>query len=257
MQGAGPAPPDSEVSFGASYACLALSVLAGVLFSGYSVVLVFALEALALVLIAKNTEGLQTRIPVLKSSNKAVAVAGAATRLLRLPLLAALLLGSSVGIASAQSSSYCQAGQSPQFSMGFASLRAQVGPVMGSAIQCEHPNSANGDMLQSTTTGLAFYRKSTNTPTFTDGYYHWGLTAQGLVAWVGADVDPAGPLQNPAPAPHLALPAPLRGIRRWERPLTPVMRLRCMDIRRRFASTRPRRGRSSLRSGFRFPIGGC
>jgi hypothetical protein len=44
--------------------------------------------------------------------------------------------------------------------------------------------------LQQTTTGLAFWRKATNTPTFTDGSRHWALTSGGLVAWTGPSVDP-------------------------------------------------------------------
>jgi hypothetical protein len=44
--------------------------------------------------------------------------------------------------------------------------------------------------LQETSTGLAFYRASTNTPTFTDGFQHWALTAFGLVNWTGAAIDP-------------------------------------------------------------------
>jgi hypothetical protein len=35
------------------------------------------------------------------------------------------------------------------------------------------PVAAAADTLQQTTTGLAFSRASTNTPTFTDGANHW------------------------------------------------------------------------------------
>ena len=70
---------------------------------------------------------------------------------------------------------YCRTGEAPYFALGFAAL-AQSGVPMGSSLECEHANPANGDTLQKTSTGLAFYRKSTNTPTFTDGYNHWGLT---------------------------------------------------------------------------------
>jgi hypothetical protein len=117
-------------------------------------------------------------------------------------LLAALLL-SLGGIASpvaAQSAPFCAPGQAPQFVFGFAALRQIIGPAMGEAIECEHPNSANGDTLQRTTTGLAFYRKSTNTPTFTDGWRHWALLRAGVVAWSGSDIDPPGVALPPAPA---------------------------------------------------------
>jgi len=78
---------------------------------------------------------------------------------------------------------FCEPGQEPQFSSGFAALREELGDAMGTPTECEHPNSSNGDTLQATTKGLAFYRKSTNTPTFTDGSTHWGITSDGLISW--------------------------------------------------------------------------
>jgi hypothetical protein len=58
---------------------------------------------------------------------------------------------------------------------------------MGEPVECEHANSDNGDTLQQTSTGLAIYRQSTNAPEFTDGWNHWTLNPQGLVAWSGTD----------------------------------------------------------------------
>lgn len=85
----------------------------------------------------------------------------------------------------------CQAGQAPSFVLGFATLRQHVGPAMGEAVTCEFPDpNGTGDVHQQTTTGLAFWRKATNTPTFTDGYRHWAWTPEGLVAWTGDSVDP-------------------------------------------------------------------
>jgi hypothetical protein len=96
------------------------------------------------------------------------------------------------GSASAQGASFCKPGEVPAFTFGFAALKAQLGPNMGAPVECAHPNDANGDVLQNTTSGLSFWRKSTNTPTFTDGYRHWGLTPNGMVAWVGSAIDPPG-----------------------------------------------------------------
>lgn len=92
--------------------------------------------------------------------------------------------------ALAQSAPFCAPGAAPTFVQGFAQLKAQLGDIMGSPTECEHTNGANGDVLQQTTTGLAFWRKSTNTATFTDGYRHWALTGRGLLTWVGDSVDP-------------------------------------------------------------------
>jgi Raf kinase inhibitor-like YbhB/YbcL family protein len=87
---------------------------------------------------------------------------------------------------------FCQPGQPSQFLSGFAALKAQLGDLMGDPVECEHTNPENGDTLQHTTTGLAFYRKSTSTPTFTDGWEHWAETTTGWISWAGTSVDPPG-----------------------------------------------------------------
>ncbi|MBV8718103.1 MAG: hypothetical protein JOZ65_23800 [Chloroflexi bacterium] len=110
--------------------------------------------------------------------------------LLAVSVLAASLVASSS--ASAQAASFCDAGQAPAFEFGFADLKYALGYIMGDPLECEHPNSANGDTLQQTTTGLAIYRQATNTPEFTDGWNHWALMDQGLTAWTDAEQPAAG-----------------------------------------------------------------
>ncbi|MBI4493058.1 MAG: hypothetical protein HY690_09715 [Chloroflexi bacterium] len=85
---------------------------------------------------------------------------------------------------------YCGPGQTPRFQSGFAMLQEQLGSKMGLPRECEHSNPDNGDALQKTSTGLSIYRKSTNTPTFTNGSEHWALTPEGPLYWAGASVDP-------------------------------------------------------------------
>jgi len=99
----------------------------------------------------------------------------------------------------------CAPGQSPQFVFGFAVLRERVGPVMGDPTTCEYADpNGTGDVLQKTTTGLAFWRKSTNTPTFTTGVGHFALTPASpltVVYWDGPSIDPppnAAPPQGAA-----------------------------------------------------------
>ena len=112
---------------------------------------------------------------------------------------------------------YCAPGQEPEFQFGFAFLKSQLGDLMGEPLECEHANPENGDTLQQTTTGLSFYRKSTNTPTFTDGWNHWAWTGQGLVYWTGSSVDPPvsadggtpTPVPTPTPSVEPGLPTPL------------------------------------------------
>ncbi len=88
---------------------------------------------------------------------------------------------------------FCPAGQAAQFHFGFAELRRQLGDTMGTPVECEHVSSANGDTVQQTSTGLAIYRKSSNTPIFTNGWRHWALTTRGLVVWDGESTDPPTP----------------------------------------------------------------
>ncbi len=85
---------------------------------------------------------------------------------------------------------YCNRGQTPRFQFGFAALKAAIGAPMGEPVECEHTEVATGDAHQRTTTGLSFYRKNTNTPTFTNGFEHWALTPRGLVYWTGDSIDP-------------------------------------------------------------------
>src|SRR5262249_36337290 len=56
------------------------------------------------------------------------------------------------------------------------------------------PNGT-GDVHQTTTTGLAFWRKSTNTPTFTNGWEHWAHSSRGWLCWTGQSIDPTGDAQ--------------------------------------------------------------
>jgi hypothetical protein len=103
--------------------------------------------------------------------------------------------------ADSSTAPFCQSGQSPAFANGLRTLHQQIGNIMGLPVECEHPATVVGDTVQQTTTGLAAYNSLTNTDTFTDGWRHWALTPNGLVAWEGTDSTP--PLQA-APSPDQA-----------------------------------------------------
>ena len=84
-------------------------------------------------------------------------------------LLSALVLPATVE--SAQLAHGCAAGQTPSYVLGFAELRTWLGDAMGAPTTCEYADpNGTGDTEQDTTAGLAFWRKSTNTPTFTNGW---------------------------------------------------------------------------------------
>jgi hypothetical protein len=79
------------------------------------------------------------------------------------------------------------------FVMGFAAFRERVGEAMGSPLENEHGTAANCDTVQQTTTGLAYWRCSTNSMTFAalpDGLHHWALLDGNLIEWVGPTPDP-------------------------------------------------------------------
>jgi hypothetical protein len=111
-----------------------------------------------------------------------------------------LLFAQPAPAAQAQAAPFCSQGSSPRFVNGFAALKATLGATMGDPVECEHTDSDSGDVLQHTSTGLAFWRKSTNTPTFTDGYHKWALTSGGLVAWEGPANDPPSTARGGAPS---------------------------------------------------------
>jgi len=83
-----------------------------------------------------------------------------------------------------------------EFVLGFAQLKARMGPVMGDPVESEHGNADNCDTQQLTSTGLAYWRCSTNVVSFAafpDGAVHWALSSAvefGLVEWTGPDADP-------------------------------------------------------------------
>ena len=114
-------------------------------------------------------------------------------------------------MAPAGAAPHCGSSQEPQFVFGFAHLKSLLGDKMGEPIECEHANPENGDTLQQTTTGLAFYRKSTNIPTFTNGWDHWGWSVEGLLYWTGDAIDAPGyePPPTPTPAPTMTPSATL------------------------------------------------
>jgi hypothetical protein len=92
---------------------------------------------------------------------------------------------------------YCASGQAPAFLNGMAALKQHVGDAMGAPVECEHVASAAGDTVQRTSKGLAAYDKATNSESFTDGWRHWALTAQGMMTWEG-DTSTPPPATSPS-----------------------------------------------------------
>lgn len=82
-------------------------------------------------------------------------------------LLAILLVAVSTPTINAQSAdNFCAAGELPQFRLGFATFKEQMGATVGEPLECEHYDE-QGNAYQKTTTGLLFYNKGTGQITFT------------------------------------------------------------------------------------------
>lgn len=114
-------------------------------------------------------------------------------------LLAGLLLGPAAP-ATAQGLPTCAPGDLPKFTFGFGILKSQLGDWMGDPASCEFADpGGTGDVHQRTTTGLAFWRKSTNIPTFTNGSEHWALVDGDLVYWTGSSIDPSADAEPGGP----------------------------------------------------------
>jgi hypothetical protein len=123
------------------------------------------------------------------------------------PMVVASLFGSP-GLAAAQLAPYCQTSAAPVFEGRLAELKAAIGAVMDDPVECAHVDNVSGDLVQNTTTGLAYVRSSTGVPTFTNGSHRWALAPMGLVEWDGPELDPPGAIAPP-PVPGVPAPPPV------------------------------------------------
>lgn len=100
----------------------------------------------------------------------------------------------------------------PMFRLGFKTLADMIPDVVGSPLENEHFNPANGDALQQTSTGLMVWRKADNWTAFTNGNMSWINGPNGLQSrpngqrfdWENDTVAPAAvpsPTPSPSPAP--------------------------------------------------------
>src|SRR5689334_12561296 len=85
---------------------------------------------------------------------------------------------------------FCSSDGAPQVGDGFQTLTAQLGNRIGVPAECQHAEATTGDIQQHTSTGLLYWRKSTNTPSFTDGAEHWAIRGTQILHWTLPDADP-------------------------------------------------------------------
>jgi hypothetical protein len=129
-----------------------------------------------------------------------------------LALLAALVWMQATGTRPVEAQGgapFCQPGQQASFVFGIAALHERLGTqTMGVPAECEHINAENGDTIQKTTTGLAYFRPSLNAAMFTDGNSHWALVENRLLMWRSDSVTPPQP--TAAESAYLGATDPLR-----------------------------------------------
>ena len=123
-------------------------------------------------------------------------------------LLALAIATSAATTAAAADAPYCPPGQAPTFDVLFQPLRVPLGSEMGNPLECAHRDPTSGDVVQQTTTGLAYYRASVNVVAFTDGSHHWAQVAQNIVQWDGDSLDPPGVTLPVAPPSSGEIGAP-------------------------------------------------
>jgi hypothetical protein len=91
-----------------------------------------------------------------------------------------------------------------QFQDGFATLKVLLTERMGDPIGCPFVDPrGSGDVHQQTTTGLAYWRKTSNLAVFTDGDQHWAWTIHGPAYWRGSTLEPTAAYLVAEPPPVL------------------------------------------------------
>jgi len=102
-------------------------------------------------------------------------------------LRAALVTGAGIGGAG-EPAPYCRSGQSPAFRFApFGLLESVLPKLVGNPLECAHRDPSNGETVQVTSTGLAYYRRSSMLPSFAVGEEHWALASDPAgLTWVNA-----------------------------------------------------------------------
>jgi peptidoglycan/xylan/chitin deacetylase (PgdA/CDA1 family) len=77
-----------------------------------------------------------------------------------------------------------------EFAPDLANLRMAVGDAMGQPIDCETSINSDGDTIQHTSTGTAWFINAQSDAIFTDGYHRWVLDNAGLLYWSSPDASP-------------------------------------------------------------------
>jgi len=103
--------------------------------------------------------------------------------------LAAVLLVASPAPATA-GSELATAECALQFGPDLLRLQSAIGDVLGEPVDCARPIDIAGDMMQATSTGMAWYRPGDTTAMFSDGYHRWELEIGDVIYWDAPDAVP-------------------------------------------------------------------
>jgi PH (Pleckstrin Homology) domain-containing protein len=127
---------------------------------------------------------------------------------LGLMLLMFLTVWSAPSIALADPSPFCNGEAAPTLDQAFAGLATLLADRAGTPKECSHTEQASGDLQQATSGGLFYLRKSTNTPTFTDGADHWALRGTQSLHWTTSEADPPSSAEVSTVPSTISQPAP-------------------------------------------------
>lgn len=113
-------------------------------------------------------------------------------RFARICVVFVMFLAAIVGAAPAHATTapHCGDGQVPLFGGAVDQLARNLGPKMGTPVECVHPDPDSGDLHQQTSTGLAFVRQGSQVAVFTDGFRKWAVTDGRVLSWLGSVNDP-------------------------------------------------------------------
>lgn len=93
----------------------------------------------------------------------------------------------------------------PFFAQGFATLKDQLGDLMGEPLELERPSTDGGaDAIQLTSTGLAVHKRG-EPPAFTDGHQTWKLLPPSQTMAGVSSAGGAGALPPSAPSVSAAI----------------------------------------------------
>jgi peptidoglycan/xylan/chitin deacetylase (PgdA/CDA1 family) len=117
-------------------------------------------------------------------------ITGSADGRIRRGLAVALAAVLAVASAAAERPESASAECAVQFGPDLLRLQSAIGDVLGEPVDCARLIDTAGDMIQATSTGMAWDWPADATAMFSDGYHRWELEIGDLIYWDAPDAMP-------------------------------------------------------------------